>query len=65
MAEYSALIIDDDIWMQRILSKTLASYGFKTSYLASDGYYGIALAVEHHNFIIIDVLMPELPDIKL
>ncbi|MEJ5245496.1 MAG: response regulator [Bacteroidota bacterium] len=61
MAEYSALIIDDDIWMQRILSKTLASYGFKTSYLASDGYYGIALAVEHQpTLIIIDILMPEL-----
>lgn len=61
MAEYSALIIDDDIWMQRILSKTLASYGFKTSYLASDGYNGIALAVEHQpTLIIIDILMPEL-----
>jgi len=61
MAEYSALIIDDDVWMQRILSKTLASYGFKTSYLASDGYNGIALAVEHlPTLIIIDILMPEL-----
>lgn len=61
MADYSVLIIDDDIWMQRILSKTLASYGFKTSYLASDGYNGIALAVEYlPTLIIIDILMPEL-----
>lgn len=61
MADYSVLIIDDDIWMQRILSKTLASYGFKTAYLASDGYNGIALAVEHlPTLIIIDILMPEL-----
>ena len=61
MADYSVLIIDDDIWMQRILSKTLSSYGFKTAYLASDGYNGIALAVEHlPTLIIIDILMPEL-----
>ncbi len=61
MANYSVLIIDDDIWMQRILSKTLQSYGFKSTYLASNGFDGIALAVEHTpNLIILDILMPEL-----
>lgn len=61
MVEYSILIIDDDIWMQRILSKTLASYGFKKSYLASDGFEGISLAVENKpTLIICDILMPEL-----
>ncbi len=61
MTDYSVLIIDDDIWMQRILSKTLGSYGFKTSFLASNGYDGIALAVEHlPTLIILDILMPEL-----
>lgn len=58
---YSALIIDDDVWMQRILSKTLADSGFTKSYLASDGYEGIALAVEHKpTLIVLDILMPEL-----
>lgn len=61
MAEHSVLIIDDDIWMQRILSKTLQSYGFKITYLASSGFDGIALAVEHTpSLIILDILMPEL-----
>ena len=60
MAEYIALVIDDDIWMQRILSKTLESYGFKTL-LASNGIDGISLAVDNKpNLIILDILMPEL-----
>ncbi len=61
MVEYSALVIDDDIWMQRILSKTLQSYGFRKIYLASNGYEGVALAVEHlPDIIILDILMPDL-----
>ena len=61
MVEYSVLIIDDDIWMQRILSKTLSSYGFKKTYLASNGFEGVAKAVEFRpHLIILDILMPEL-----
>lgn len=61
MVEYSALVIDDDIWMQRILSKTLQSYGFNKVYLASNGYEGINLAIEHlPEIIILDILMPDL-----
>ncbi len=61
MVEYSVLIIDDDIWMQRILSKTLSSYGFKKNYLASNGFEGVAKAVEYQpHLIILDILMPEL-----
>jgi len=59
--DYKVLIIDDDIWMQRILSKTLQSYGFNEIYLASNGFEGIALAVEEiPHLIILDILMPEL-----
>jgi len=47
--------------MQRILSKTLQSYGFNEIYLASNGFEGIALAVEEiPHLIILDILMPEL-----
>ncbi len=61
MQEYSVLIIDDDIWMQRILSKTLQNYGFVKTYLASNGFDGIALAVEHQpTLIVLDIMMPEL-----
>jgi DNA-binding response OmpR family regulator len=61
MVEYSALIVDDDIWMQRILSKTLQSYGFQKTFLASNAFEGISLAVENlPTIIILDILMPEL-----
>lgn len=61
MTEFSVLIVDDDIWMQRILAKTMESYGFKRTLLAGDGFEGIALAVEHTPLIIImDIMMPEL-----
>jgi DNA-binding NtrC family response regulator len=61
MIEYSTLVIDDDVWMQRILSKTMQSYGFKKILLSSNGFDGIALAVEHvPTIIVMDILMPEL-----
>lgn len=61
MTEYKVLIIDDDPWMQRILSKTLQNYGFKDVYLASNGFEGIAIAVEEYpHLIILDIMMPEL-----
>ena len=61
MKDYSVLIIDDDVWMQRILSKTLGSYGFKKAYLANNGFDGIAKAIEFRpDLIIVDILMPEL-----
>ncbi len=61
MVEYCALVIDDDVWMQRILSKTLQSYGFRKVLLASDGYEGVSLAVEHQpDIIVLDILMPDL-----
>lgn len=61
MKSYSVLIIDDDIWMQRILSKTLQSYGFKTTYLTSNGFEGLDIAIENTpDLIILDILMPEL-----
>jgi len=65
MVEYSALIVDDDIWMQRILSKSLQSYGFKKTLLASNGFDGVALAVEHlPNIIILDIMMPDLSGLQ-
>jgi len=61
MKEYTILVIDDDIWIQRIFAKTLESYGFNNVILASDGFEGIAMALEHRPLLIIlDILMPEL-----
>lgn len=61
MIEYSALVIDDDIWMQRILQKTLSSYGFSAVYLANNGIDGVAMAIENKPTIIfLDIMLPEL-----
>lgn len=55
-----ALVVDDDIWMQRILSKTLENFGFR-ALTASNGFDGVALAIEHQpEVIFLDIIMPEL-----
>ncbi len=60
-SEYSVLIIDDDIWIQRILSKTLQSFGFGPVHIASNGFSGVAKAIETKpTLIMTDILMPEL-----
>lgn len=60
MKEVPALIIDDDIWMQRILSKIVEGFGF-TPYIAQNGFEGVALAVEKRpKIIFLDIMMPEL-----
>jgi|GEM_PF-795315 len=54
------LIVDDDVWMQRILSRIVESIGFEPI-VASDGYEAIALALEHSPAVIfLDIIMPEL-----
>ncbi|MFN3196450.1 MAG: PleD family two-component system response regulator [Chlorobiota bacterium] len=58
---HSALIIDDDIWMQRIMLKNLKQYGFDEIFTVSNGFEGIALAVEHEpTLIVLDIIMKEL-----
>lgn len=58
---HTALIIDDDIWMQRIMLKNLKQYGFDEIYTVSNGFEGIALAVEHEpTLIVLDIIMKEL-----
>lgn len=60
MNEYPALVIDDDVWMQRIISKVLEGFGF-TTYIASNGFDGVALALEHQPLVVfLDIMMPEL-----
>lgn len=54
------LIVDDDVWMQRILSRIVESMGFEPI-VAADGYEAIALAVERKPAVIfLDILMPDL-----
>lgn len=57
---FTVLVIDDDSWTTRIMSKFLESCGFHV-YYALNPYDGIALAVKHRPAIIfLDLLMPEI-----
>lgn len=54
------LVVDDDIWTQRILSRLLESLGFEPL-VASNGYEAIELALERKPAaIFLDIIMPEL-----
>ncbi|MCS7169944.1 MAG: response regulator, partial [Candidatus Kapabacteria bacterium] len=54
------LIVDDDIWMQRILSRIVESMGFEPI-VATNGYEGVSLAVERRPAaIFLDIVMPDL-----
>ena len=57
---FPILIIDDDSWIQRILSHHLQDWGFKT-YTALDAFEGLAFAIKHKPLLILlDIVMPEL-----
>ncbi len=54
------LVVDDNTWMQRIVAKIIASYGWEPL-TAGSGYDAIALAINHTpDLIILDLVMPEL-----
>ncbi len=58
--QFPILVVDDDIWIQRILSKVLSHFGFYPL-TASNGFDGVALAIEHQPMaIFLDLMMPEL-----
>ncbi|MDQ1265847.1 MAG: two-component system, chemotaxis family, chemotaxis protein CheY [Bacteroidota bacterium] len=59
------LIIDDDKWMQKIVSHYISSWGFE-AISASDAIDGIALAINYPpSLIFIDLIMPEINGILL
>lgn len=59
LSPYKILIIDDDMWIQRLFSKYLVEWGFRPL-SAYDPYEGIAMAVKHQPLMIfLDVVMPD------
>ncbi|MCX7930547.1 MAG: response regulator [Chlorobi bacterium] len=59
------LIVDDNTWMQRIVAKIVASYGWEPL-IARDGYEGIACALEHiPDAVILDLIMPDLTGMQV
>ena len=60
----SVLVVDDNVWMQRVLAKTLLSFSI-TPHLASNAYDAIGLAVnDRPQAIILDVVMPEIDGLQ-
>jgi len=54
------LLVDDDNWMQKVLSKTINRIGINNIHNASNGFIGINLAIEKQpDVIFLDLLMPE------
>ena len=54
------LIIDDDKWFSRVLSKTISSWGFNILN-AYDGVDGLVMAIEKRpDIIFVDILMPDI-----
>jgi two-component system, NtrC family, sensor kinase len=59
LSPYKVLIIDDDMWIQRIFSKYLVEWGFRPI-SAYDPYEGVAMAVKHQPLMIfLDIIMPD------
>jgi len=55
----SILIIDDDSWMQKLLSKIFNKMEINKVYLANNGFDGINLAIEKKpDVIFLDLIMP-------
>ncbi|MFM8439409.1 MAG: PleD family two-component system response regulator [Candidatus Kapaibacterium sp.] len=60
----SVLVVDDNVWMQRVLAKTLLSLSI-TPNLASNAYDAIGSAVnDNPHAIILDVVMPEIDGLQ-
>lgn len=61
MTELKILLVDDDIWMTKLLSKVLQNIGYKNVLVCNNGFDCIARALEHKpDIIFLDLIMPEL-----
>jgi CheY-like chemotaxis protein len=59
------LVVDDNVWMQRIVAKILTSYGIKSAF-ADNGYDAVASAIDlQPDAIILDIIMPDLNGIQV
>lgn len=65
MQNISVLVIDDDTWMQRVLTKIFSRMDIHNVFTANNGFEGINLAVEQTpDIIFLDLIMPELSGIQ-
>ncbi len=59
LSPHKILVIDDDMWIQRLFSKYLVEWGFRPL-SAYDAYEGLAIAIKMKPLVIfLDIVMPE------
>ena len=55
------LLIDDDTWMQRVLTKIITRLDIKEVFSAINGFMGVNMAIEKSpDVIFLDLIMPEI-----
>jgi PleD family two-component response regulator len=60
-ASYKCLVIDDDNWNYRIISRYLTKYKMETLY-ADSGYEGLIAAINNDvDLIFLDLVLPDVP----
>lgn len=61
MIELKVLLIDDDVWMTKVLNKIIHNIGYKNVFISNSGFDGIAMALKYKpDIIFLDLMMPEL-----
>jgi len=62
---YSALIVDDDVFVRSMLAELLHEEGFDVS-TASNGFNGLRLASEHNpQVVVLDLMLPDLSGVEV
>ena len=62
--EIKILIVDDDVWMTKVLSKIISNIDNTEVFIALDGFDAVATALkEKPNLIFLDLMMPEMDGI--
>jgi CheY-like chemotaxis protein len=55
------LVIDDDIWVQRVLVQIFSRMGISNVFLANNGFEGVNLAIKKKpDVIFLDLMMPDI-----
>ena len=63
--EITVLVVDDDMWMLRVLQKNLRNLGVTKIFTVDNGFSAVATALaEKPDLVFLDLMMPELDGIQ-